>query len=425
MAPIAVVMNLFYTGLGIARSLGEKGVPVIGLTAHHRIYGNFTRYAKTVFSPDSRSQPEELLAFLLTLAAQLDGRAVLFPTRDDDLVFLDRFRKELDPHFSMVIPRSDVLEACLNKWQTSEWARKAGVAAPRAWLVQDAEGLERMIGEVRYPCVLKPLSAHYWRQGGNWELVGGRKAIAVASETELRAEYRAIARADHRALLQQMVTGPDDRLLIVACYMDRQSRWVAGFNTQKVLQVPEGFGTGCIVQSVARPELFGPTARLLEAMGYNGVAEVEYKFDAASGDYKLIEINPRPWDQHRLGNAAGVDLMYIAYCEHAGLPIPATPQPQPGHKWIAEDTFATAVLRSLFRGAPKLRVLLRLARGKRLYSIWSWKDPLPSLVYWTSRYIPDLIGAVVRAARTGTRKKQFGQTSRTKELRLEAHSEKP
>jgi predicted ATP-grasp superfamily ATP-dependent carboligase len=241
----------------------------------------------------------------------------------------------------------------------------------------------------------------------------------------LRAEYRAIARADGRALVQEMVDGPDDRLLIVACYMDRQSRWVAGFNTQKVLQIPEGFGTGCIVQSVARQDLFGRTARLLEAMGYSGIAEVEYKFDTASGDYKLIEINPRPWDQHRLGNAAGVDLIYIAYCEHAGLPLPATAPPRPGHKWIAEDTFATAVLRSLLRGTPKLRVLLRLARGKRLYAIWSWKDPLPSLIYWMLRYIPDLTGAVARAAWSGARKGLPRQTSRAKELRLEAGSEKP
>ena len=33
-------MNMFYTGLGIARSLGEHGVSVIGLSAHRRIYGN-------------------------------------------------------------------------------------------------------------------------------------------------------------------------------------------------------------------------------------------------------------------------------------------------------------------------------------------------------------------------------------------------
>ena len=61
--PTAVVMNLFYTGLGIARSLGERGIPVVGLTSQHRIYGNFTRYASVRFCPDSRSEPGSLLPF--------------------------------------------------------------------------------------------------------------------------------------------------------------------------------------------------------------------------------------------------------------------------------------------------------------------------------------------------------------------------
>ena len=54
MRPTAIVMNLFYTGLGIARSLGERGIPVIGLSAHRGIYGSYTRYAEVRSSPDSR-----------------------------------------------------------------------------------------------------------------------------------------------------------------------------------------------------------------------------------------------------------------------------------------------------------------------------------------------------------------------------------
>src|ERR1043165_9210904 len=97
---VAVVMNLFYTGLGIARSLGERGVRVIGLTARHGIYGNFTRYAETVFCPDSRTEPEKLLAFLVNMGRDSAERSVMFPTRDDDLIFLDRFRTELEPYYT-------------------------------------------------------------------------------------------------------------------------------------------------------------------------------------------------------------------------------------------------------------------------------------------------------------------------------------
>ncbi|MGA7414065.1 MAG: hypothetical protein WBW33_26560, partial [Bryobacteraceae bacterium] len=91
MPPPAIVMNMFYTGIGIARSLGERGIPVIGLTAKP-IYGNYTRYAHVRRSPDSRDEPERLLAVLSQLGKELPSRAVIFPTRDDDVVFLDRHR---------------------------------------------------------------------------------------------------------------------------------------------------------------------------------------------------------------------------------------------------------------------------------------------------------------------------------------------
>jgi predicted ATP-grasp superfamily ATP-dependent carboligase len=178
--------------------------------------------------------------------------------------------------------------------------------------------------------------------------------------------------------------------------MDRESNWVAGFNTQKLVQAPEGFGTGCIVQCVHRPELRGPTAKLLSAMRYTGIAEVEYKRDSRTGKYQLIEVNPRPWDQHRLGHACGVDLIYLAYCELAGYPIQATVPRATGQKWIAEDTFLTTVLRSIWKRDGKFGSMLRLARGKRIYGIWWARDPLPFLAYFATRYVPELVLGGIR-----------------------------
>lgn len=395
--PPAIVMNMFYTGLGIARSLGERGFPVIGFTAQHGIYGNFTRYANTVFCPDSRNEPEALLAYLLKMGGELGPGAIIFPTRDDDLIFLDRYREELTRYYRLAVPESAVLRSCLNKWETYVWAREAGVATPKCWLIEGERDLRGALDELTYPCVLKPLSAHHWRRGGNWGIVGGRKAIGIASREDLLAEYAAVARADERALLQEMVPGGDDCLVIAACYLDRQSRWVAGFNTQKLVQAPEAFGTGCIVQSVDRPEIFERTRHLLQMRGFTGIAEVEYKWDARKGEYQLIEINPRPWDQHRLGNGCGVDLICLAYCEHAGLPAPDIARRPSGQKWIAEDAFFMEALRMLWRRDPRLRSLFRLARGKRIYAIWSARDPLPSIAYLITRFIPSLLAAAVRA----------------------------
>ena len=396
--PPALVMNMFYTGLGIARSLGEHGIPVIGLTSSRRIYGNFTRYAKTVFSPDSRNNPEALLACVLKIGKELGQRGVIFPTRDDDVVWLDRFRKDLEPYFSLVIPDSSIVQSSLSKWETYLWAREAGVATPKCWLIEGAQHLEQIASELTYPCVLKPVSSHHWRLGGNWELVGGRKVVKVSSREELTTEYASVARAGQRVLVQEMIPGSDEGLVVAACYLDRKSNWIASFNTQKLLQSPEGFGTGCIVQAVDRPELLAPTKRLLQKMNYTGIAEVEYKWHETKNEFQLIEVNPRPWDQHRLGKSCGKDLVYFAYCDHAGLPMPPVSSRKSVQKWIAEDTLVLTALRLLRRRDPKLRSLLRLARGKRLYAIWSISDPLPAVAYFATRFIPGLIAAGIQFA---------------------------
>jgi D-aspartate ligase len=393
--PTAVVMNMFHSGLGIARSLGERGVSVIGLTAQRGIYGNVTRYARVIFCPDSRSEPEALLECLLKLGQEI-GQGVIFPTRDDDVVFLDRFREELKGHFILVIPQHSAVTACLNKWETHQWARRIGVSAPKCWLLEREGDLSLVLQEVTYPCVLKPVASHHWHRGRNWQLVGGRKAVCVISEKELVAEYGSIVRADSQVLVEEAVQGSDECLVIAACYLDRQSQYVAGFNTQKLVQTPEGFGTGCIVQTVDRSRLFGPTVRLLQEMHFSGIAEVEYKWDAAGGEYKLIEINPRPWDQHRLGNACGVDLIYLAYCDHAGLAMPAVRRELSTKKWIAEDAFIMAALSSLRRRDQKLGTLVRFAQGKRIFAIWSIKDPAPFVAYVVRMLVPRLIGMAAR-----------------------------
>ena len=396
----AIVMNMFYTGLGIARSLAEQGISVIGLTAHRGAYGNFTRYAKVLSWPDTRQQPEAALAFLLQLGDTLAEGGILFPTRDDDVLFLDRFRVELSRRFVLVLPEETALTACLNKWETYRCAEAAGVAVPRCWSVTSSEDLHRILPELTFPCVLKPISAHHWRKGNNWKTVGNRKAIGIFTAEDLLAEYETIARADSRALLQELIPGGDDCLWIAACYLNRHSNLIAGFTIQKLLQVPEGFGTGCILQTVDRPDLLATATALLQKIQFTGIAEVEFKWDAHSGQYKLIEINPRPWDQHRLGKACGVDLIHIAYCDLLGITLPDIGKQRIGQKWIAEDVFSLRLLQFLWRRDGRFWSLLKMARGQRICAVWSIRDPLPLIAFIGTRLGPELVRHFYRHLRS-------------------------
>jgi hypothetical protein len=52
--PPVLILNLSYTGLGIARDLASRGVRVVGLSSDRRIYGNFTRTCEVRFAPDAQ-----------------------------------------------------------------------------------------------------------------------------------------------------------------------------------------------------------------------------------------------------------------------------------------------------------------------------------------------------------------------------------
>ena len=419
-AQAAIVMNMFYTGLGIARSLGERGIRVIGLSSHRGIYGNYTRYADVRFCPDSRENPDQLIEFLVKLGQELGGISLIYPTRDDDVVFLDRFRSRLSSHFTPVIPSAEALDACLDKWETYGAARKAGVPVPRSWKIENQEDLCGSVSEISFPAVMKPISAYYWRKAGAWDQVGARKAICVHSAIELQQEYKQVAYADGRVLVQEMIPGGDENILIAACYMDQTNKLAGSFTVQKLAQIPEQFGTGCVLKTVDRPELIALAARLLESIKFSGIAEVEFKWSPSAQEYQLIEINPRPWDQHRLGNACGVDLIHLTYCDFSGQNLPAIQKSETEFKWVAEDVMLMESLRSLWRKDGKIRSLRRLAKGKRIYAIWSAADPLPFLAYVPRHCITEVVRAGWSRFRSALNPRFSGKDAISKPARADA-----
>ena len=199
-------------------------------------------------------------------------------------------------------------------------ARKADLPVPKTMVIRSADDLDQVPSQIGFPCVLKPVSSYQWREGGNWDAVGGRKAFLVESMEMLEKEYAMVRLAHHEVLVQEWIPGGTENIVVIGGYVGADSEPLAYFTARKIVQSPdEFFGTGCIVRSEDIPELLEPTQRLWKALDYRGMAEVEYKFDPRSKEFKLIEINTRHWDQHELGRASGVNLSWTAYADLSGL----------------------------------------------------------------------------------------------------------
>jgi len=387
--PAVVILNMYYSGLGIARDLAGRGLLVVGLSAKREAYGNFTRCCEVRTAPDSGAQPEQLRAYLLEARNELEG-AVVFPTRDLDVLFLDRYRLDLEPYYRLALPPTEVLERVLDKYALAQVAQGAGVPVPRSCVVNSEKDLARVADEVGFPCVGKPVSSVHWRQGGGWEKVGGRKAFLAQDAEELRAEFQRVSAAHPSLLIQEWIPGSTRQIVVMGGYLDENAEPLGYFTARKVVQSPDDFGTGCIVQTEEIPEIVPLTRRLWRALGYQGMSEVEYKQDPRTGEFKLIEINTRHWDQHTLGAACGVNLSWIAYQHVSGSKTePVRPQIRRA-KWIAEDALFFYALRGIYHRRVRLGALRRELIGPRVYGIFAWQDPMPLLRYALSTMLPTL-----------------------------------
>ena len=77
---------------------------------------------------------------------------------------------------------------------------------------------------------------------------------------------------------------------MTAVALSADGRTLASVTARRTRQYPVEFGhSSSFVETVDEPAVAEAATRLLAAMRYTGVAEVEFKFDRRDGRYKLIE----------------------------------------------------------------------------------------------------------------------------------------
>jgi CelD/BcsL family acetyltransferase involved in cellulose biosynthesis len=118
--------------------------------------------------------------------------------------------------------------------------------------------------------------------------------------------------------------------------------------------------------------------KILKAMNYSGLSEVEFMLDSRDGKYKLIEINARScW--HSIAIGAGVDLPYLSYLDILGGKVKQEGFAF-GVKWIRLITDVTTAALEILKGNLSISEYLNSFKGKKQYAVKSLDDPLPFIM---------------------------------------------
>jgi len=385
--PPAIILNMHETGLGAARSLGRRGVRVIGISTGMAGPGRTTRYAEAQSAPDPGDDPDGMCDVLLSLARRLQRRCLVFPTNDADLIFLDRMAPRLAAHLTLAVPESAKLHTLIDKDRLAAFAEEQGIDTPRTCRVTSRAELEQAVSSLLFPLAMKPMRASDWRRDDVRAIVRSPKGLKLTSPAQVLEIYDRIAPLVPEVLVQEWVEGADHDFYVLGAAMGRHGKLLGAFTARKRLQYPAGFGLGCVVEAVEDKTVRERGIALLAAMDYRGVAEVEFKRDRRTGEPRLIEVNPRLWDQHALGRALGVDLAWLSYRDFAALPQGAPLDPVRRRAvWIRGSGITGALKEAAqARDATILASVGRTLRGRRQYAFWSATDPAPYLAALAAR----------------------------------------
>jgi predicted ATP-grasp superfamily ATP-dependent carboligase len=354
--PRALVFNCHITGLAVARSLAPHGVDVIALDPDPRGLGQASRaVVERHRCPNPLDDEHGFVQYMLDNARHFGEGSVLFPTNDEWVLAVARYRSQLEACYRVPFSELSVIDAILDKRRLYADAHHLGIPIPKTYSLSDPKSVAR---EIRYPAIIKPAEQRRFYDRFGVKVFRAENAKELARFAEQAADLACVA--------QEIVDVPAGGFYSFCSYVAPGGDVRGAFVGRKLEQYPEGFGTGCLVIGEQVAEIIERGGAILRSYGYHGVSEVEFIWDQSRKDHLLLDINPRVWKWIALPIASGVDLPWLAYSEAIGRGERAGTV-RDGLRWIYERDYALLSReRELFP-----------ATGEVVNAVWDPDDPGP------------------------------------------------
>lgn len=260
-----------------------------------------------------------------------------------------------------------------------------GLRVPRQEAARDRGAFELLAPRLRAPLVIKPARSVVEVNGS-----GERQSVRFIDDLDALEKTVAVyPDAAFPLLFQERTIGPGIGVFLLRA----GGRTLLRFGHQRLREKPPAGGVSTYREAIEPPaSLVAQCEALLDALGYEGAAMVEFKQDAMTGEFVLMEINARLWGSLQLALDAGLDFPTALVAVAVGRAFTAVPQPRAGARsyWeLGELDHALALLRRSARelhlppdGTTGGRAALRSLFDRRLSDkpeVFRWSDPLPFL----------------------------------------------
>jgi predicted ATP-grasp superfamily ATP-dependent carboligase len=305
------------SSLAVTRSLGRQGAKVVVVGKNSHTLSSLSRYCFRSYElPCTLETSDKYLSAISNIVDQ-ENINIICPMTEESIHILNMGRDLLFGDALLACPTADQMELVSDKVSLFQMAEKLGISIPKTIYLKDNSELDTRLHEITdFPVVIKPALSS--RPNGNTFISG--RVLYARSKNSLKYLYSTNEALRYPSMIQEKVVGPGTGLFSLY----DTNRHLAVFSHRRLVEKPPSGGVSVVSQSVPLyEEMVEATDRLLSAVGWRGVAMVEFKRDQRDGKAKLMEINGRFWGSLQLAIACGIDFpaLYLNYLQGTSLPF--------------------------------------------------------------------------------------------------------
>ena len=306
-----LILGAGFTALGALRAFARKGIPAyVVIDEEDDCAIRFSRWFR---SPKLiRTMSQTLLSFLDSGSLT---RAVIIPCSDQWVEATARLPRRLSRSFPSTIASQRSVAILLDKGHLAKTMTKLDLPHPRTILLTTAKDVAELPERAFTNFFLKP------RNSFNFTKQFRVKAVMIRGRDEAIRRFNQIVRNGHQVVLQEYIPGPPTAHYLIDGFIDRTGMVRALFASRRIRMYPERFGDSTYLVSIPIAHLnrtLEDLLKLLRFVDYCGIFNAEFKYDRRDDEFKLLEVNIRPWWQIEFAQNCGVDICGLAYNDALG-----------------------------------------------------------------------------------------------------------
>lgn len=291
---VALLNGETIQSLSMAAQLKKSGYEVGVICDSMQSYGFNNKHADwKIVAPSIHEDQENFHKFFVDFLKYKQVNVVI-PMNDFSAEYLSMNKNELRDLTNFLIPDYDVFLDGYDKNRLMRVCEVNHFPHPKT-IDLSTTSIEEAAGKMVFPALIKPNIT-----------TGGRGFAKVNNGEDLKQKYPLIYQEYGHCHLQEFVPA-GGRQFKVELFIDENGSLINSTVLHKVRFYPENGGSSCCSISVDEPNLVKICADVLKAIRWIGFADFDLIEDPRSGEFKIMEINPRVPACVRLSLVSGID----------------------------------------------------------------------------------------------------------------------